>query len=62
MVLELTDPVRLLSRVLIYLFILYVFVLPYVIFSITLLLITALLRLELARMAFHCNCACDIKT
>jgi hypothetical protein len=30
--------------------------------SITLLLIIALLGFELARKAFHCVCACDIKT
>ena len=33
-----------------------------VIFSITFVLITALLGLELAKKAFHCTYACDIKT
>ena len=37
-------------------------ILPYVILSIKLLLITALLGLELARKAFLCTCARDIKT
>ena len=52
------------SRVLLisYFYLLCVFVLPCVIFSATLILITALFCLELAKKAFHCTCARDIKT
>jgi hypothetical protein len=42
-------------------YVLCVFVLSDIIFSTTRILITSLLGLELARKAFHCTCARDIK-
>ena len=58
MVLELTLYIVYLLLVL-FLFLIF---LPYVVFRTTFILITALFGLGLARKAFHCTCARDIKT